>query len=424
MRKRLLLVIKDQLEFRLLVNDVFLPGLLTRFDVALMSPANGSDLFRSRVRERYPQVGFVDGNRDGEVRLIDRFVYWLKNELFFILNARRSETCFQKVLLSLELPVRAVARRILEEPFARTLSPIFNSPAASRLIRSILGVASILLQPIGPAILRHRRFYSPVPTRDPFDYILFGRPNAFANIAIRQAYATPSTRIITLCRNLDVPAAKGIFTVPSDYTIVFDVALYEHLRTLNSPLNYGRVVLCDHPATLLKKRGGAGGVRRRDVLYAANARVFVPNEDDIVDRLYAFLTRQYGAAFRLFLRPHPTDYRDDGHCDRFAKLLRNGHARLEERYGQLLDGETGRRLFFPCPADTDKYYARLQEMDLILSSFSTINYEAKVLGVSTAFLKLDAGLDWVARRDHVRLMSERHGIEILTCLDGITKYLP
>jgi hypothetical protein len=284
-------------------------------------------------------------------------------------------------------------------------------------------MVSVPLMPARPLVLGHRRFYSPVRLRERFDYILFGRPNAFANIAIQKAHAAAGTKIVTLCRNFDVPASKGIFTVPSDYTIVFDRALAEHLRALNGPENYGKVVLYDHPVRFLRQPRKSDSNGCLKILYAANGRVFVPGEQDIVWRLYSFLSQEYGGRFRLFVRPHPTDYGESDRCERFAGVLKKPNVFLESRYGQFLDGRDGRKLFFPCPRDADQYYARLQEMDLVLSSFSTINYEARLLGVNTAFLSLDRRLDWLARRDHLRLMIERHDIPVLTSLDGIRKYL-
>lgn len=423
MKRRVLLVIKDQLEFRSLINDVFLPGLLARFEVVLMCPGNRSAVFREGVRARYPAVVFLDAWFDDQVSLGDRAMYWLKNELYFLLNAPRSETCFQKVFLSLELPIRALTGRILEDAFARRLAPFFNSKTWRGIAKGSLKVLSVLLSPLRNFVFRHRTFHSDITFQERFDYVFFGRPNSFSNIAVQKAFADSSTKIVTFCRNFDVPASKGVFTVPSDYTIVFDRFLCGHLRDLNSPLNYGQVILYDHPLVFFKKGRTKECGALRQILYAANAEVFVPNEGRIVRDLFESLTRARRSGFQLHIRPHPTD-RSEAHTrQRFHDVLQHDNVVLERLDGCALDGAGSGAVPFPTPDDADRYYERILRMDLVISSFSTINYEAKLLGVPSVFLSIDPTIAWISRRDHLRLLSERHGIPVLTNAGDVSAYV-
>jgi hypothetical protein len=78
---------------------------------------------------------------------------------------------------------------------------------------------------------------------------------------------------------------------------------------------------------------------------------------------------------------------------------------------------------FPTPRGAEKYYQRILDMDLVISAFSTINYEAKMLGVPTVFLGTDPSIGWMSRRDHLQLLSERHGIPVVTDASQVMSYL-
>ena len=63
------------------------------------------------------------------------------------------------------------------------------------------------------------------------------------------------------------------------------------------------------------------------------------------------------------------------------------------------------------------------DMDLVISTFSTISYEAKMLGVPTLFLHIDPSISWISRRDHLRMLSNRHGIPVVTDANQVMSYL-
>ncbi len=416
MKKSLLLVVKDQLEAKFLTNRHFLPQLVGAFDVTLMCPANWDPSFREAIRSEYPEMRFLGHWPDSQVRFIDQVVYWLKSELFFILNSRKSESCFQKAFFNLDAPLSLLLRTNLDRALVRILSPIFNNWFPERLMKAPIAALALGLKPLERWMFRHNSFATGRNGRRAFDYILFGRPNSLVNIPVFRSYANPNTRLITVCRNFDTPALKGIFSVPAHCTLIFDRYLCEHLRWLNHTSNYGAAILCEHPVKFFRKNHNSSKKQPIKVLYATALRHHVPDEPQTARRLYSFLFQTLGTDFRLFLRVHPSDDHK-----RYTNLLRKPNVFLEEDANTNTFGTyRGDREFFPPPAEIERFYARLQQMDLVLSTGSTINYEAHILGVKAAYLKLTRDLEWVYKRDHLRILKEKHLIPVITNLRDLT----
>lgn len=418
MKKKLLLVIKDPLEFKFIMNDHFLSPLLQKFEVHLMCPVNKDSLFRDKVLSEYPSLKFLNVWPDKEVCSLDRFIYWLKTELYFFLNAYKSESCFQKVFVNLEVPLSLLLKKDLAPHFVKLFSHVFNSKL-EKVLRLPVFCMGMALRPFKKHIFSHNKFFTSVRLlqRDSFDYIIWGRSYSLVNIAIHKLFSGPDTKIITLCRNFDTPALKGIYTIPSHYTIVFDKFLYEHLSVLNHPLNYGQVILYEHPVRFFKKQRKETSGKYK-VLYATTLPHFTPNQDDIVEALYNVLLRMFGTKFTLTVRIHPDD-----DTSNYKKFIAVDNIVIDERlYNSSFESFAGRRELFPTPTEVSDFYSQLQEFDFVLSNGSTINYEAYLLGIKNAFLELNNEDAWKFRRDHLKILVERCGIPLLKklkCLEDL-----
>jgi len=419
--KRLLLVIKDHLEFRFIMNDYFLTPFFRKFDVTLMCPENSDKFFRASVSSKFPKIKFLNLWPEKEICLKDKIIYWAKSEAFFILNAYKSESCFQKVFLNLELPLRQILKKVQIKNLIILFSPFFNNDVLENLLKIfIFPIFSILLL-FRTYIYSHRRFFSKLDLYEKinFDYILWGRPYSIANIPIYNTFTHSNTKIITICRNFDTPALKGIFTIPSHFTIVFDKILYNHLATLNCPLNFGKAILYEHPIRSYRRGLNKENEKVKNILYATISPWFIPDEDKIVERLYNLFAEEMKEEFTLFLRIH-----QDDDIERYKKIYMHKNIALEKKfYKQDFKTFSGRRECFPTPDEIEVFYDRLQNMDIVFSSGSTINYEALLLGVKTVFLKPIDSINWIFKRDHLKILTEEYKIPIFENIEDVRKYL-
>jgi len=418
MKKKLLLVIQDHLEFKFIMNDYFLPILLRKFKITLMCPVNKDESFRKSILSKYPTVNFLN-IPPLKIWALDKATYWLRSELFFILNSNKSESCFQKVFLNLELPFKSLLRKKLDNEFNKTYPLFFNNNYAKILLKIFLIPVSIPLTLFKRYIFSQSWFFTKGFSKDKFDYIFYGSPYSLANIMIYKIFTHSNTRIISLCRNLDTPALKGIFIIPSDYTVVFDKFLYEHLISLNDPLNYGKIILYEHPVKFFKKEEKKKDEKGKNILYASSVPNLIPNESKTVENLYSFLSKELRDNFTLFLRIHPND-----DIDRYKKFYLKKNIILEKNfYKYRFKDFMEKKRNFPTLVDVEDFYNKLQEMDLVLSSGSTINYEAYLLKVKTAYLKLSKDIDWIFKRDHLKILTEKYKIPILEDIRELKKFL-
>ena len=243
-KKNLLLVINDPLEFNLLMNRFFVPSLLKKYNVILKCPVNKNKIFRQSISEEYPSIKFLESNIDNKLCLLDRINFWLRKELFFLLNAGKSESCFQKVFLNLDYLCRIFIKKSVMENFNEFFSFLFNNSILRSLLKIFIAPLIFIAKLLQGYIFSYKTFFTKIyKDKNIFDSILWAQPCSLGNINDYCKFANHKTKLITVCRNFDTPTLKGVFTVPVDYTIVFDKFLYEHIVNLNSPLNYGKLVL-------------------------------------------------------------------------------------------------------------------------------------------------------------------------------------
>jgi len=419
-KKKLLLVINDPLEFNLLMNKFFVPLLLKKYNITLKCPVNKNRIFRQSILEKYPSIKFLESNIDNKLCLLDRINFWLRKELFFLLNAGKSESCFQKVFLNLDYLCRIFIKKSVMKNFNEFFSFLFNNSILRSLLKIFIVPLIFIAKLLQGYIFSYKTFFTKIyKDKNIFDSILWAQPYSLGNINDYCKFANYKTKLISVCRNFDTPALKGIFTVPVDYTIVFDKFLYEHIENLNNPLNYGKLILKKSPIRCFRRNVTKKRKSIINILYATGAPRFIPDEHLIIMLIYNFFVNQYKENFRFFIRLHRND-----NIDRYdSNFLKKRNIFLEkEPYSYCFNNVGGEKEFFPIISDIDRFYHHLQEMDLVLSCTSTINYEAHMIGVKTAYIRLNQKRDWLYNRDHLKILNKKLKIPIIDNLTDLKKY--
>jgi len=415
----MLIVIKDLLEQKLIVNDKFLQPLLEKYKVTIASPVCMDERYKAAILKEFGDIDFLDTWPRYDISIMDEFVYWLRNEFFFTINSFKSESCFQKAYLNLILPFGAIFEKDLRPFYEKFFSKHFNSTIGKFILKAIISPFYVLYNvlPLKKIIFSYKKSFTKKIDAAKFDQILFGRPDSAVNIYIYNTYSHAETKVTTLCRNFDTPALRGVFAVPSDYTIVFDKALARHLMNVNNMTNFGKIVLYDHPIKSYKANERQGDEIPK-ILYATSAPSLLPSEPETIMKIHDFLEKKYKENFQLFLR---LIYADSP--QRYENLLSKKNVYLEKQYLSSFDSHYNRKLEFPTPEETREFYDRLQRFDLLLSSGSTINYEAYLLNIKTAYCNFYDNTKWLFRRDHLRILSEELGIATLSHVDELGQLL-
>lgn len=399
-QKSLLVVIKDSVEYKLIVNDFILGPLSRRFKVTIMAPVNKDIHFRNTIYGKY-SVDFLDTWPADKIVFPDKVLYWLKRQLFYMINSTISESCFQKAWLHFGLGEDVI---------------ILGNHR--RLLKQLSTCLCLLAKPFWKPVTRHRFYFSRLNSALKFDYILFGRPDSLINLIVYNSFRKDNTKVIAICRNLDTPALKGVYTVPTDLTVVFDREVKKHLLELNNRENIGRVLIIPFPAK-------ATNIHKKDalfvVMYATSLPVFNPFEPEIVKEVYDYLKDTFHDNFKLKLKIHPGDSRE-----RYGIAeAKNVEVIDEKKTGRYYDSFLGRRLLFSNPEQIEAFYNELSSIDLLMSSGSTINYEAFLAGIRSVFVnfKKYRNLDILYLRDHLRILVEKFQIPVIHGVNDLTDFL-
>jgi len=417
-KKELLLVINDPLEFKLLMNNQFYSVLSKKYNITLLCPFNKDKLFRKEILKEFPNIQFCNIWPQKKLCFLDKIIYWLIKEIFYVVNSFKSESCFQKTYLNLYYLFRIFVKNFSEDKFIIFLARFFNKNTFRYILKALIIPTYILFFPLNKYIYKYKYTFTKFKKNiHRFNYIFFGRTYSTMNISIYKMFSNSNTKLIGLCRNFDSPGLKGLYTIPVDYTVIFDKYLKNHLLFLNNPLNYGKIMLCNNPISCFGELKTEKKGHIKQILYATSSFFYIFNECEIIKLIYNLLSTRYGNNFKLFIRIHANDnisnYDD---VNNFKNIFF-----ITKLYAHKFKGFDGKLEYFPIQKDIENFYNFLQKMDLILSCGSTINYEAHILRIKSAFLKLNKRNDWVFKRDHIKILNKDIKIPIIEDLRDLDK---
>lgn len=401
-KKDILVVIKDNMEFKLIVSEEIVGKLVGKYNVSIMSPVTADEKFRKDVLSRYA-VDFVDVWPVEDIKFIDKVIYWCKRQAFFVYNATQNESCFQKAWVYFGIPEHIVLRGKYR-----------------KILKALTFFLSILARPLGAYIFCHRKYFSRSYTEKKFDYIFFGRPDSMINALIYNTFKKSDSKIITLCRNWDTPALKGIFTIPSDITITFEKELSKLLNRVNRKENFGKIICCQFPY-ILKNRH-----KRKEnkihILYATSLPRLYPDEPVLVKYLIEEL-RDFLADSLIFrLRLHPEDTLNRY---KFIEEYPNVQWEKSEEIKVFYKSHYKKKLAFNTLQTVENLHASLNGADLLISVASTINYEAVKFGVPSCYLNFYDyyPFNYVYEREHLKILSQCFDIPISTNINELKTFI-
>lgn len=416
-KKKLLLVINDSHEFKLLMNNQFYSILNKRFNITLLCPFNKDKLFRKEILKEFPDIRFCNIWLPKKLCFLDKIIYSLVKEIFFVINSFRSVSCFQKTYLNLSFIFYIINKSIFEKDVVNFFSIFFNNKFLKYILKTLIIPIYILVFPFHKYIYKHKYTFTKFKkNKCKFNYIFFGRTYSMMNISIYKMFSNSNTKLIGLCRNFDSPGLKGPYTIPVDYTVIFDKYLKNHLVSLSDPSNYGKILLYDNTISCFRK------LKRKkkhikQILYATSSFFYIFNECEVVKIVYNLLYSRYGNNFNLFIRVHPNDKISNyNKVNNFKNIFF-----VTKLFAHKFKKFNCKSEYFPIQKDIEDFYNNLQKMDLVLSCGSTINYEAYILRIKSAFLNLNKRSDWVFKRDHIKILNENINIPIIEDLRDLDK---
>lgn len=410
-RKKLLIVVDDPLEYKLLINDLVLKPLINKFEVTLACPAAKDSNFKKEIHNHYnvsflpyfPENRIKENLQKGNIIVcVNSFIYYyIKQLAFFSFNFNRSESAFQKISLLLGWKINYILKR--------------KHIGLRRLISSIV---KIIFYPFKNIIYSKTIYIKPKISKiyTKFDHILFGGPDSVANIQLFHNHSQDKnkTQIITLCRNFDSPALKGIYTIPSDITYYYDEDQKIMINKFLDKRFTGRLVKIPYFLTKYKKNR----IRNKSifrVLFPSGTPSFVKNQDKILNVIYNTL-ESYCNNFLLVLRIHPNDSLNNYDIRNKKNLLIN-----DEFFDKYITYSKKIHLYYG-ENNTKKFINNLANTDVILSPASTIVYEGMLCGAKCFFLNYYNDLDTLYKREHLKMLIKK-GVVVINNKDELVKVL-
>jgi len=412
---RVLIVVKDHHEFKIFFNQYTLKQTLAEYNVDVLMPPLAMDT-RQRLTEEFPGLDF-QYKWPATPAFLQKILFWIYTQLFFLSLSYKSESCFQKVVISFFAVLGffrkerggglKYARTILSSDIQRIVTKVILFPGV------LIGKLFFLV--VSTSKINNHR----VDTKKKlYKYIVFGRPNSLINKDVYQKYFVDSTtqKIVTVCRNLDTPYLKGPFVVPSDITIVLDSIVKCGLEELFPKKMYGQII--ERKSHLEHFALDNIEAKARMFLYASTDPYLSPNEPSSVLILYRTLERLFGTDFKLTIRLIHSDSIERYEC---LSEMKNIYFDLSLLNADFKPGEY--EAMFCSKDDVDGFYEYLKTFDWLFSSTSTLNYEAKKLGLKTAYIGFDQSLAWLYQREHLKKIMEEYSIPLLMCSKDLENLL-
>lgn len=406
------MVVKDHHEFKLLLNEHVLTYLDKKFLVKVILPSVDSE-FKEIVEAKYDNVSiFAEWPKPASTIL--KVYYWAVLQLHYLANADKSESCLQKSIINFISSAGfltnrkgagiSFANRVTSSSIKRLAWLVFGR----FLILPLLMIRYISGMGIARRVEEEAEF---------FDYIVFGRPNSTDNVYFFNRFNGRKAKVVTLCRNLDTPTLKGPFTVNSDLTISFDSIITDDIKSLLDRDNYGRVLQLASPIKLFKKDVAEKMTDAPvNVLFASSDPWLSPNDPLAFGKLLSELKQRYGSNFNLTLRLVHSDkldrYLGTDIESEFVKVDLSLMSEYNKQKGNVFEARN----------DASEFYSMLQQYDYVFSSSSTINYEAVLLGINTAYLSFGEEMELIDKRDHLAALRHKYNIPLIKDDNNLSQY--
>jgi len=393
MNKRVLLVIKDNLEYKnLLENIVYFRRYLNEKEVFVSSPVNIDKKFTSDISialER--RINFIDW--DNGNAFVNKTILYIRNLLFYFSTFNYSYSSKQKLFLYLFFKEDFIFRKKLEK---------------YRIPNVFVKVSKFLLRNIDYIAFKKGK-------NNFYDDVVFFRSDASQQMNYYRSCIGKYTTATLFVRNVDAITLKGVFSIPFNKTYVADEMQLFRLKNLHDPLHYGEAfIIEEQPSENIKSKSNK---RNINVLFATSHPKFVPLEPCIVEKANKVLVKKYKERLKFTIRLHPADKKE-----RYKKLF--GKVSFEDCKANYIiyESEWGSVNFFNIET-VQRYNELLSKSDCLICCTSTIVVDAHKVGVKNLIYINDPQYFYYAelyKREHLLDIIDRCGVRVCTDISTLT----
>lgn len=392
--KKILIVVKDNLETKLLLNNFVLNHYLKNKEIHILTKVNkkfyNEEILKIRQDVVYLKYSFVASR-------FSKFLYKISFFFEHLSNVQKSISSYQKILFLLNFNSKIVLNKIFYKkslPFLKHIQIIgsfFN-----------FNYLNILLK---------------INTDSSFDYIFFSRPDDLDNLLVHNTYGSRKTKILTLIRNFDTACLKRLFVVPSDMSFYFDYKIKQLCKINLTASKYGKlskfpyyIDSCKSQEYLMLKNEF-----QPYVIYATTQKEFFSNkinEEELINYILKILAKRN---IKLVIRVHPN------HKSEYQKLKLKGDFVIQNELYTLFSNKDNGEIEMLTQKDIVSYMKLIKNAKFLLTNGSTISYDAYKLGVNAYFINLDD--DWMLyEREHLVSLINI-GIQKLTSIEELGKVI-
>lgn len=369
-------MIKDNLEYK---NFVEYFQLLKNkdYDIYITSPVEIDDNFIKDIYALDPKIKILNIWNNNKVAFLDKVKYWCKRQFFYLENSLKSESCFQKFWIHLGFNEKIVlSGKLRRIQIMITKILLFIFPKHLFSIINNLNYSSAMKIPI---------------CNIEFNYIVFMRSDSANNIPFFNSFKTKKNKIITCVRNYDSPSLKGIFTVPSDITLVNSYNLQKILKKLHNIKDIGVVKVIKLKSHFLLPFEH----KVNSILYCTSHPKFFPEEPKILKNLIQTIPSKYSIKIRL----HPADNIERYSLDKHFFL----DSTTQYTTYNLIDSN---KIKFHNLSTIQLQKQEFQQFDMLITHSSTIVKDAYDNGITKLYFIYD-------ENDEFKFIFEREHIQIL-----------
>ena len=178
LKKKILMVVKDHHEFKLLLNDYALDYLVSKYFVTVIVPSI-DEAVKNSLKAKYNDLNFLD-DWPAPATLRIKIYYWAKLQKHYFSNMSKSESCLQKSVINF---FGSIGYLLGSKGFgissARTITSNlmlrrFWETASYPLIMILQILLFVLRGSVKPALSGGKA--------EVYAYLVFGRPNSTDNL--------------------------------------------------------------------------------------------------------------------------------------------------------------------------------------------------------------------------------------------------
>ncbi len=381
--KQVLFVVKDNVEFR---NFITWHETIVRkskgMERYITMPLIDNKDFRARYRKIFQNINVVDWETPQKSQ---RYLYHARLLIYFISSVSRSYSSRQKLLSYFH-----VSKRIILSWKGLLRAKLPN-------LRFLMYLVEII----------DKLNFDRKQKSESFDYVVFFRSDSVNNISFFKRYVSPSTKVVTIIRNIDTVYLKGPFSVPTDVTFVSTRDEKRFLIENHSRTYYGRIIVTPYKPVMGRGNSESTYGEAGKILYACSHPDFVPNEDVIVEKIASITPRNKV----LDVRPHSHNYIPQTENSSKIHVLINN----------IISFNGGRHKYFSLD-DMEQYYQKLSEYRYVICCTSTIAVDARRAGVKNVYYIRDnkyVQFPLLYEREHLMCAISNWNINVIDDIESI-----